>query len=180
MKGVVFTEFLEMVEQEYGYEMVDTILSENKLISKGIYTSIGTYEHGEIVKLIISLSQHSKEEVSSLLKTFGHYFFDVLKRGYPQFLDAAKTAFEFLESIETYIHVEVRKLYPDAELPTFETKALSKNKLEMIYYSERKMADFAEGLIEKSMEYYKEPFRLARENVQEDGSVVRFFINKRV
>lgn len=29
-------------------------------------------------------------------------------------------AFQFLKNIENYIHVEVRKLYPDAELPTFE------------------------------------------------------------
>ncbi len=178
MKGVVFTEFLEMVEQKFGYEMVDQIISENELTADGAYTSVGTYDHSEIVKLIVSLSSHTKVGVPSLLKEFGLYFFDVLKNGYPHFLEATDNAFDFLESIETYIHVEVRKLYPDAELPTFETKKLSNGDLEMIYHSERKMADFAEALIERSSEYYNEAIGISRENIKEDGSVVRFVISK--
>lgn len=178
MKGVVFTEFLEMVEEKYNYRMVDTIVSENKLSSDGAYTAVGTYDHSEMVKLIVSLSKHTQEQVPNLLKIFGHYFFDTLKKGYPQFLDATDNAFDFLESIETYIHVEVRKLYPDAELPTFKTQEISENKLEMIYYSERKMSDFAEGLIERSLEYYGEKGTVQKQNIEEDGSIVRFVISK--
>lgn len=178
MKGIIFSEFLEMVERDYGYEAVDRIISENELSSKGAYTAIGTYDHGEMVKLITSLSKYSGNSVSSLLKIFGYYFFDVLKKGYPQFLKAAGNAFDFLESIENYIHVEVRKLYPDAELPTFETRALPEGTLEMIYRSERKMADFAEALIEKSIEYYHEEAKLKRTDIEEDASVVKFLIFK--
>ena len=35
MKGIVFTEFLEMVEEKYGYEVVDQIIEESKLPSGG-------------------------------------------------------------------------------------------------------------------------------------------------
>lgn len=178
MKGVVFTGFLEMVEQKYGYQMVDIIIRENELASQGAYTSIGTYDHAEIIKLLSSLSHHTKKGVPSLLKTFGHYFFDVLKQGYPQFLSVRTNAFDFLESIENYIHVEVKKLYPEAELPTFETKKLGEGQLEMIYQSERKMADFAEALIEKSMEHYGEKGTIRRVEQAADGSVVQFLITK--
>ena len=43
MKGIVFTEFLEMVEEKYGLEMVDDIIENANLQSHGAYTSVGTY-----------------------------------------------------------------------------------------------------------------------------------------
>ena len=54
MKGIVFTEFLDMVEERFGYEVVDQIISESKLSTDGIYTSVGTYPHSEIVKLLMN------------------------------------------------------------------------------------------------------------------------------
>ena len=178
MKGIVFTEFFEMVEQKYGYNMVDQIISENSLSTGGIYTAVGTYDHSDMVKLLVSLSNHTKTGVPSLLKAFGLYFFDVLQKNYPQFLDKAQNAFDFLESIETYIHVEVRKLYPNAELPTFKTRRTQENKLEMVYLSDRRMSDFAEALIEKSMEHYGVQASIQKEPINEDGSQVKFIITK--
>ena len=37
MKGVVFTEFLEMVEQKFGMEMVNALIENNDLSSDGVY-----------------------------------------------------------------------------------------------------------------------------------------------
>lgn len=178
MKGIVFTEFLEMVEEKYGYEIVDKIIDESQLPSGGAYTSIGTYSHAEMVHLITGLSRHTSEDVPSLLKAFALYFFDTLEKTYPHFLEAADNAFDFLESIDKYIHVEVRKLYPDAELPHFETRQLADNKLEMIYASERSMADFAEGLMERAIGYYGESASIVRQNLTADGKKVQFIVTK--
>ena len=93
-------------------------------------------------------------------------------------MDAAPNAFDFLESIETYIHVEVKKLYPDAQLPQFKTKRLNPDTLEMIYHSDRSMSDFALGLIEKTFEHYQETASITREYLKENGSEVRFLIVK--
>ncbi|MEO1262042.1 MAG: heme NO-binding domain-containing protein [Bacteroidota bacterium] len=179
MKGIVFEGFLQMVEENYGYKIVDQLLTENDLASGGIYTSVGTYDHREMVKLISTLGQKTGQNIPSLLKAFGLYFFGALKNGYPQFLEAAENAFDFLQSIENHIHVEVKKLYPDAELPSFKTKRIDPNTLEMIYQSERKMADFAEGLIEKSLEYYGENALVEKTNLDPDGSTVQFIISKK-
>lgn len=178
MKGIVFTEFLEMVEQKFGYETVDQLLNENDLPSGGVYTSIGTYDHSEIVALVVSLSQKTGAEIPLLLNAFGQYLFGTFKKNYPAFLEAASDTFDFLESIERYIHVEVRKLYPDAELPYFATKRIGDDTLEMIYVSERKLADFAEGLISKSFEHYNESAKIKKENLKADGSEVKFTITK--
>ena len=52
MKGIIFTEFLEMVEEKFGYEVVDEIISKSELKSNGIYTSVGTYAREEMMVLV--------------------------------------------------------------------------------------------------------------------------------
>jgi hypothetical protein len=49
MKGMVFTEFLEMVEAKFSADMVDDIISDSDLPNGGAYTSVGTYDHSELV-----------------------------------------------------------------------------------------------------------------------------------
>ncbi len=179
MKGIVFTEFLEMVEKAHSYELVDQLLTENELPSGGVYTSIGTYEHREMVTLVVSLSEKIDTPVPDLLNAFGKYLFGTFEKGYPAFFKAAPDAFSFLESIENHIHVEVKKLYPDAQLPRFKTKRLDDKTLEMIYYSDRSMADFALGLIEKTFEHYEETVAITREDLMANGSEVKFLLTKK-
>lgn len=178
MKGIVFTEFLDMVEQNFGYEMVDTLLNESELPSGGIYTSIGTYNHQEMVNLLVTLNMKTKTPISQLLRTFGRYLFQRFTKIYSHLIDKAPDAFAFLGSIHNYIHVEVRKLYPDAELPHFDIEQPNANTLVMYYSSVRSMGDLAYGLIEGAMKHYGETATITQELLQEDGSQIKFVIEK--
>lgn len=179
MKGVVFTEFLDMVEDKFGYEVVDEIIESSDLPHNGAYTSIGTYPHEEIVTLVVNLSKTTKIDVPTLLHTFGFHLFGQFSKGYPSFFEKTTDAFNFLESIEDYIHVEVKKLYPDAELPRFKCKRLGNNVLEMIYHSDRSMSDLALGLIDGCAKHFNEKIEVDREDISEgDGKVVKFIIKK--
>lgn len=178
MKGVVFVGFFELVEKEFGYEMVDKLIESCELDSEGVYTTIGTYDHSEMVKLVTKLSEFSGIGVPELLKTYARYFGKNHLQKYEAFYKQAPDTFAFLESIDGHIHVEVRKLYPDAELPKFDSKRISENELELIYQSKRKMSDFAIGLIEDTASYYKETITIEKELIEEDGSKVRFLIKK--
>ena len=42
MKGLVFTEFLEMVESKWGLATVDRVIQGAALPNNGAYTSVGT------------------------------------------------------------------------------------------------------------------------------------------
>jgi hypothetical protein len=179
MKGIVFTEFLEMVEEKFGYTMVDNLLSTTELPSEGVYTSVGTYQHTEMVSLVINLGQQTNIPINELLKVFGGYLFKTFTKTYSHFMVNAPDAFTFLASIHNYIHVEVQKLYPDAELPHFEIEHPDKNTLIMTYSSVRKMADLAYGLIEGCMEYYKENVVISQTPLNEDGSITKFVITKK-
>jgi hypothetical protein len=178
MKGIVFTEFVEMVEEKFGYEVMDSIFESLNLPSGGVYTSVGTYAHSEMVQLVTSLSQHTQIPISELLKAYGKHLLLVFTNSYPHFFVQSPNAFSLFEQIDKYIHVEVRKLYPDAELPKFEVNYISDNSLEMIYESDRKMADLAEGLIEATIEYYQETSTTKKIILNEDGSKVKFIITK--
>jgi len=165
-----------MVEKQFGYEVVDHILSESTLESNGIYTSVGTYPHSEIVQLLMNLSDKVSTDPVLLLKAFGKYLFDTFLAGYPHFFSAVDNAFDFLHSIDNHIHVEVLKLYPDATLPKFISEEIDDGTMIMTYKSERKMAALAEGLIEKAITHYKEDCTITSDNIVADGSEVKFTI----
>ncbi|MEA5460782.1 heme NO-binding domain-containing protein [Arcicella sp. LKC2W] len=179
MKGIVFTEFLEMVEEKFGYKMVDNLLSTTELPSDGIYTSVGTYQHTEMVSLVINLGNQTNIPINELLKIFGGYLFKTFTKTYSHFMAKAPDAFTFLASIHNYIHVEVQKLYPDAELPHFDIERPDENTLIMTYTSARKMADLAFGLIEGCIEYYQENVEISQIPLNEDGSSTKFVIIKK-
>lgn len=178
MKGIIFTEFIDMVEQQFGYELVDELLTETYLPSGGAYTAIGTYSHQEMVDLLQGLNRKTNISQSKLMYSFGQHLFKSLVRTYGHFMNYTSSAFTFLETVDSHIHAEVRKLYPDAELPSFNTRKLSDNQLEMIYKSDRAMGDLAEGLIVSCLEFYNEKAKVERTPLSSNGKEERFLITK--
>lgn len=178
MKGIVFTEFLELVEEKFGFETVDEIIQKSELPSGGAYTSIGTYEFSEMLALVTNLSESTDIPVETLLHVYGLHFFSVIERDYSQILKHYKGPMELLSSIESHIHVEVRKIYPDAELPRFEIIEQTENKLVLIYFSSRCLYAFGLGLMEKAFEHYGKSATIKLEKLNKTGSEVKFVITK--
>ncbi|MDO5968653.1 heme NO-binding domain-containing protein [Flavivirga aquimarina] len=178
MKGIVFTEFLDLVEQKFGLEMVDDIINQSDLESGGIYTAVGTYKFSEMLQLLQHLSANTSISIDDLLLIYAEHFFSVLKESYPGLLDTYKDPIEMLSSIENHIHVEVRKIYPDAELPTFDVIEKTENSLVMIYKSSRAMHHFGLGLMNKTFEHFNSKATIKIEKIREDGTEVMFIINK--
>tara|TARA_R110000787_G_scaffold203793_5_gene314405 strand:+ start:497 stop:1036 length:540 start_codon:yes stop_codon:yes gene_type:complete len=178
MKGIVFTEFLDLVEDKFGLEMVDKIISQSKLESEGIYTSIGTYRFSEMLQLLQNLNSNTGISIDELLLVYGEHFFSVIETSYPGLLATYKDPIEMLASIENHIHVEVRKIYPEAELPTFIVEERTQNSLIMIYKSSRAMHHFGLGLMNKTFEHFNSKGTISLEKIKEDGTAVRFIIQK--
>lgn len=179
MKGVIFTEFLELVETKFGIDMVDDIIDACDLPSGGQYTAVGTYNHTEIVALVMELSKRSEIPVPTLLQVYGEHLFGRFTVLYPQFFEGSSDGFTFLENVENYIHVEVKKLYPTAELPTFENERISPTELRLIYHSSRHLEDVAEGLIKGCMTHFETPVKIIREGEDSEAEEgIRFLIRK--
>ncbi|KAA5822341.1 hypothetical protein FPF71_14430 [Algibacter amylolyticus] len=178
MKGIVFTEFLELVEDKFGLEMVDNIINASNLDSGGVYTAVGTYSFSEMLQLLEHLSANTGISIDDLLLVYSEHFFSVLKDSYPGLLETYKDPIEMISSIENHIHVEVRKIYPDAELPTFEVVEKTENSLIVIYRSSRAMHHFGLGLMNKTFEHFNSTATIVLEKLKEDGTEVKFLINK--
>ncbi|WP_342118851.1 heme NO-binding domain-containing protein [Pseudoduganella sp. OTU4001] len=180
MKGVVFTEFMELVETRMGLDMLDRIITEANLPNDGAYTAVGTYDHAELVRLVQALSNASGLSVPQLIHLFGEHLFQRFSLQYKALFADSRTAFDFLARIDDVIHVEVRKLYPDAELPTLPCERPTPDSLVMLYSSPRGFGDLAEGLIAGCIKHFGEDIKVTRVDLPKEGALhrVRFELVK--
>lgn len=179
MKGIVFCEFIDMVEECFSLELADRIISSSMLATGGAYTSVGTYDHREIIELVDHLSGATGIPAPALIRTFGEHLCKRFALLYPVFFSKHTSAFDFLASIDSQIHVEVKKLYPDAELPEFEHHFPGPDSMVFIYRSKRPFADLAEGLIHGCITHYNEAISLTRANLPGgNGAHVSFALER--
>jgi hypothetical protein len=162
MKGIVFTEFLEMVEGAYSADMVDRVIAQADVPSGGAYTAVGTYDGAEMLKLVVALSDATKIPVAQLLEGFGRHLFGRFVALYPDCFKGCRSSFDFLPRVDGYIHAEVRKLYPDADLPSIQARRIDPDTLAVTYRSPRCMSTLARGLIEGCVAHFKDPLSVSQ------------------
>lgn len=177
MKGIIFTEFIEMAEFEFGMISVQRAIDRCTLTNDGAYTAVGTYDSAELHQLLQSICKTTGCNSVELLRKFGEHVFKKFTRSYYRFFDNVKDPFEFLQRIEDYIHPEVKKLYPDAELPRFESEFISSKQLELRYFSSRHLSEFAYGLIQGCMNHFETEATITITD-NSDPSRVVFLITK--
>lgn len=178
MKGIVFTEFIEFVEDEFGYAVAQHMIEQAQTSTEGVYTAVGTYDASELLHMVDVLAVHSKSTVEDLLQSFGTHLFSRFAVLYPHFFKGGIHLMDFISNIDQYIHFEVQKLYTDAELPSIETIDKSDDSIHLIYNSKRKLSDFALGLLKGASIHFNEKVSIKKELIHQDGSKVRFLIKK--
>lgn len=90
-----------------------------------------------------------------LLEIFGRHLLRHCHAHYPAFVEYCPDGLTFPESVETYVHVEVRQLYPDVELPRFITARQGPGRLRFDNYSNRDLGNFAADLINDILDLAK-------------------------
>ena len=180
MKGIVFREFIQMVEEQFSLETADAIIEASHLPSGGSYTSVGTYPHEEMLELVKHLSISAGKSVPDLLRHFGRHLFQRFTIIHPEYVTTHASAFDLLSMLDGHVHVEVRKLYRDAELPSFEHEKLTDDRMVFIYRSRRPLADFAHGLIEGCIAHFSEPMNIERVDmpVSDGGAHTSFTLTR--
>lgn len=155
MLGIIFTNLIEMVETTVSYEMADEILEEANLSSDGIFTSVGHYPLEDVVEIVTLLSQKTNIPPNDLIFEFGKYLFVKLLEGHKHIVRPDADLFDLLAELDSNIHVEVLKLYPNATLPTFTVLERQNEMIDMVYQSPRQLETLASGLIQGGAEYFK-------------------------
>jgi len=127
------------------------------------------------VQLVTRLSESTGIEVPDLIRVFGKHLFSRFLELYPVFFEGIESSFEFVESVQNYVHLEVQKLYSDAELPTFACESTQPGRLFMNYHSSRPFGDLAEGLLYGCIDHFGDDITLQREDLAStEGTSVRF------
>ena len=179
MKGIIFREFINLVETQFSIEIADAIITASQIKSNGSYTTIGTYPTDEIFALVEELSIVSKVSAPALFNVFGRHLFKRFTDIHATYVSPHSTVFELLSLLDNHIHVEVRKLYSDAELPSFTHEIINADCMVFIYRSKRMLADFAEGMLQGCIEHFNEAIHIDRHDaVAANDTYTRFTLTK--
>jgi len=188
MKGIIFTEFLDLVEERFGLEMVDQIICQSRLESNGEYTSLGTYNFYEMLQLLHNLSKNKSISIANLLGAYSAKIFSDMDAIHPEMLTSYSGPIEMIAAMNEHIEMifntkntpplrllEVKSFSP---LPHFAIKEKTKNLLIINYKSDRGLQYFWLGLMHEMFKHFNETATIVLENIKKDGTEIKFTINK--
>ena len=166
MLGIVFTSLIDMLEEKVSPEFADDVIMEAELENDGAYTAVGYYPFEQMQRLLGVLVEKTGKSENELLYDFGFYLFGKLAKAHGDVLANTDDMLDMLAHLDDDIHVQVKKLYPDADLPRFKVLSRTDNAMRLQYYSERELYAMAEGLMDAAAEHYQ--CKLERETHQLD------------
>lgn len=167
MKGIIFNLLEEVVISNHGEDTWDQLLATAEL--DGAYTSLGSYPDEQMQELVGAASQKLGLTAFEVLRWFGQQAIPLLFERYPAFFSTQSSTRPFVLSVNRIIHPEVRKIYPDANVPTFEFRHAPDGGLMMGYLSPRRLCALAQGFIEGAATHYGETVILEHRECMHKG-----------
>ncbi|MFT6907780.1 MAG: hypothetical protein ACI9MS_000265 [Glaciecola sp.] len=169
MLGNILTGLYDLVEETFGLEVLDELITASNLSTEGIYSGIGSYPHSDMISLVQNLSRIVDMPSETLMHVYGAYLFKSLMASHVHYVGMMTSSFDIFTHLDGMIHVEVAKLYPEAEVPKFSCEVLSPDTVKLCYQSERPFASVAEGLIEGCGTYFGEELTITRDPEKENS-----------
>lgn len=164
MLGIVFTSLVDMLEEKVSPEFADEVLMEAELENDGAFTAVGYYPFSELEKIVAVLVKKTGKPLDELLHDFGYYLFGKLAEAHGQVLSGKDSLLDVMEYLDGDIHVQVKKLYPDADLPKFKVLSRTDTAMRLRYFSKHELYALAEGLMDAAAEHYGTP--IERETIK--------------
>jgi hypothetical protein len=152
VKGVIFNLAEEVITDGFGDDAWDEVLDAAGL--EGAFTSLGNYPDADLVSLVTAASGVLDRDAADVVRMVGKGALPRLAERYPMFFAPHTSTRPFLLTLNEVIHAEVRKLYPDADVPEFDFDDSDPDWLVIRYRSHRKMCSLAEGFILGAAEHY--------------------------
>ena len=129
----------------------------------------GTYPDEDLYELVSKTSAKLDIPLPYALRAFGKFAFPKLTEKVPGWLVNHAHPKDFLLTLNDIVHVEVRKLYKDADPPRFSFADPGPDKLAINYQSCLRLYDFVDGLIEGVGEHFDTAIEYTREITAENG-----------
>jgi hypothetical protein len=179
MKGIVFDAVLDAVEAEHGLVRRESVLEAVADRAGGVYTSVGTYDDAELVAIVVEVARQTERDVPTTLRALGRAVFPRLVAHYPPLPAELRCTFGMARALESIIHAEVRKLYPDARPPVFACEQAGKDRLRVLYRSSRALSLLAVGLFEGCAAHFGEEVEVEHRLLRDDGTEAELMLRLR-
>ena len=134
--------------ENWGEEAYEEILDLCPLQTKEPFVGPGTYPDMDLFTIATTAAERIGVTLPDALRAFGRFAFPHLAGKFPAYTKNATDAKSFLLGVDSVIHVEVRKLMPEAVTPSFEYSGDEAQRLNIRYQSKRKLCFFMEGLLD--------------------------------
>ncbi len=158
MKGIIFNVTEKAVVELLGEDAWDDLLDHAGV--SGDYTALGTYPDEELIALVVAAAEKTGHDAGDVQRLIGRHALANLVETIKDFVDLDGHVFDFLSSIHSIIHVEVKKLDPNSRPPDIEPTRVSDTELRLAYRSERRLSPLAEGLILGAGDLFDTPLRV--------------------
>ena len=180
MRGSMFVDFLALVEQKHGLDTVDQIIARlgEELSTGGAYTSVGNYPHGELLAMATTLSTLKSESMEAIIGEFARHLMGEFRRLHGEYFDQADNAFDFLLSIGEQIHIDVRKLYPDARPPEVTGENRGDDAMYLSYRSHRPLSALALALVNETASVFDESMSVEILSQSDDGTGLELLMRR--
>lgn len=167
MKGIVFRLLEEVVTEEHGEEVWDSLLDSAGV--EGAFTSVASYPDEQMASLLQAASSALEQTEDDVLRWFGRRAMPRLHERYPEVFEGHESARSFVLTLNEVIHPAVRKLFPGAYVPDFDFDASIPGSVTMAYSSKRRLCSFAEGLLEGAADHFDEEVAIEQTACQKRG-----------
>ncbi|WP_157593659.1 heme NO-binding domain-containing protein [Pontibacter actiniarum] len=155
MHGSIFVFLKRFVENSYDFSTWIR-LSEETGINRTMYQMNEMYPVQELTAVVEALSTLSGKDKYQVLEEFGTFLVTDLLLIFKKFVDPSWGTFEMIQYTEQYLHGAVRRQDERTNPPRLFVTKVNKNLLVVDYYSKRRMASIAVGIIKGITIYFNE------------------------
>lgn len=178
MKGVIFSEMIRWVEEEFSPAVADQMIRQSKLPNDGSYTAVGSYPHEEALAMIGQLVEITGRPVAELADAYGYWLAPRFVELYAPLFENYSDTVSFLRGVDGIHRKEVTKLYPDARTPDVLAE-IDGEELKVSYASHRPFADVAHGLIRGYIDYFGDDLIIVRDEETKGPHAARFLLSRK-
>ncbi|NSY32519.1 hypothetical protein DS891_02705 [Pseudoalteromonas sp. JC28] len=169
MRGVIFRGLEELVVEAIGMQTWDELLEAHAPEGR-VYVSPTSYPDAELFALAQGVADKLNKPLTDVLAIFGQSLFGFLAEKHKGISSKFTSFEELVLSIDSVIHMEVKKLYDEPNLPSIAAIVKDDKTIVLEYCSNRKLCFCAEGLLYGAAQFYSRKLKIEHPQCMHSGA----------
>lgn len=155
MKGTVVATWIDTAKKLWELQSVEAAMQDAGWSAQEIFTPMQDVPDEKTRTFAESLAKRVGQTTDAIWYDIGRDNIPTFAKVYPAFFEG-KNIYTFISSIYN-VHIEIVKKIPGANPPLLKVTPLSEHEAELLYKSSRNMVAYFRGLLQGSLDFFKEP-----------------------